>query len=122
VAAVLLPNDTNVLMASEQAGAAATGPVRVVPTVSQQAGLAAMVAFDPAQTLEENVGGMERALEPVVTGAVTVASRDVESNGVALRKGLWLGLADGQPVAAGESFDDVARAVLGRCSSGRARS
>jgi hypothetical protein len=112
--AVLLPDDANVLMAAEHAAAAASRPVRVVPTVSQQAGLAAMVAFDPAQSLAENVRAMELALEPVATGAVTVASRDVESNGVAIRKGLWLGLADGLPVAAGDSFDDVARAVLVR--------
>jgi dihydroxyacetone kinase-like predicted kinase len=49
-----------------------------------------------------------------VTGAVTIASRDVDANGVAVRKGAWLGLADGEPVAAGESFDEVARAVLAR--------
>ena len=47
----------------------------------------------------------------VGTGAVTIASRDVETNGVAIRKGEWLGLADGLPVAGGGSFDDVARAV-----------
>jgi DAK2 domain fusion protein YloV len=111
-AAILLPNDANVLMAAEQAAAAATKPVHVVPTGSMQAGLAAMVAFDPARALAENVEAMESALAPVVTGAVTVASRDIETNGVAIRKGLWLGLADGLPVAAADSFDAVARAVL----------
>jgi len=45
---------------------------------------------------------------------VTIASRDVEWNGVAIRKGQWLGLADGDPVAGGESFDDVATAVVER--------
>jgi hypothetical protein len=33
-------------------------------------------------------------------------------NGVEVRKGAWLGLADGQAVAGGDSFDDVARAVI----------
>ncbi len=113
-AAVLLPNDANVLLAAEHAAASATKPVRVLPTVSVQAGLAAMVAFDPARTLDENVRAMESALEPVVTGAVTVASRDVDANGLSIRKGFWLGLADGLPVAAADSFDAVARAVLER--------
>ena len=50
----------------------------------------------------------------VATGAVTIASRDVTTNGLAVTKGAWLGLADGLPVAGGESFEDVARAVLDR--------
>jgi dihydroxyacetone kinase-like predicted kinase len=33
---------------------------------------------------------------------------------VSVRKGKWLGLADGEPVAGGETFDEVARAVLAR--------
>jgi fatty acid kinase len=57
---------------------------------------------------------MKDAVGAVATGAVTVASRDTEMNGVSVRKGTWLGLADGEAVAGGESFDDVARAVLER--------
>jgi uncharacterized protein len=71
-----------------------------------------MVAFDPASTADENAHEMAAVLETVATGAVTIASRDVDTNGVVIRKGSWLGLADGAPVASGESFDDVARAVL----------
>jgi DAK2 domain fusion protein YloV len=111
---VLLPNDTNVLMSAEQAAAHASKPVRVVPTVSIQAGLAAMVAFDPLSAAPENAVEMGGVLESIATGAVTIASRDVEANGVAVRKGAWLGLSDGEPVASGESFDEVARAVLAR--------
>jgi DAK2 domain fusion protein YloV len=112
--AVLLPDDPNVAMAAERAAASATKPVHVIPTASIQAGLAAMVAFDPTRSLDENVAAMEAAVGQIVTGAVTVASRDVDTNGVAIRKGDWLGLADGVPVAADGSFDAVARAVLER--------
>jgi dihydroxyacetone kinase-like predicted kinase len=55
---------------------------------------------------------MREALGAVATGAVTVASRDVELNGLEVRRGAFLGLADGEPVAGGESFDDVAAAVV----------
>jgi dihydroxyacetone kinase-like predicted kinase len=57
---------------------------------------------------------MTETLRSVATGAVTVASRDVELNGVAVERGHWLGLAEGEPVAGGESFDEVAAAVLER--------
>jgi uncharacterized protein len=109
---VVLPNNANVIMAAEQAADHASKKVRVVPTRSLQAGLAALVAFDPSQGAEENVESMDEAVAQVATGAVTVASRDVELNGVSVRKGEWLGLADGEPVAGGETFDEVADAVL----------
>jgi uncharacterized protein len=111
---VVLPNDRNVLLAAEHAALNASRPVRVIQSLSMQAGLAAMVAFDPEVPAEENVVAMTLAVESVSTGAVTVASRDVQSNGVAIRKGAWLGLADGEPVAGGESFAEVTRAVLDR--------
>jgi dihydroxyacetone kinase-like predicted kinase len=111
---VVLPNNGNVIMSAEQAADHASKKVRVVPTTSLQAGLAALVAFDATRDAEANAAEMREAIESVATGAVTIASRDVELNGVAVRKGKWLGLADGHPVAGGDTFDEVAHAVLGR--------
>jgi uncharacterized protein len=111
---VVLPNNGNVIMSAEQAADHSSKKVRVVPTTSLQAGLAALVAFDATRDAEANVAEMREAIESVATGAVTIASRDVELNGVAVRKGKWLGLADGQPVAGGDTFDEVAHAVLER--------
>ncbi|HEY6960526.1 MAG TPA: DAK2 domain-containing protein [Gaiellaceae bacterium] len=111
---VVLPNNGNVIMSAEQAAANAEKTVRVVPTRSIQAGLAALVAFDPSAGADTNVEAMQEAVGAVATGAVTVASRDVQLNGVAVRQGKWLGLADGEPVAGGETFDEVAQAVLRR--------
>ncbi|HEY6015955.1 MAG TPA: DAK2 domain-containing protein [Gaiellaceae bacterium] len=111
---LVLPNNSNVIMSSEQAAEHSSKPVRVLPTVSLQAGLAAMVAYDPGSPLDENVESMQEALSAVATGAVTVASRDVDLNGLAVRRGAYLGLADGEPVAGGDSFDEVAGAVIER--------
>jgi DAK2 domain fusion protein YloV len=112
--AVILPNDRNVLLTAEHAAEAASRPVSVLPTESMQAGLAAAVAFDPWATRQENVGAMSEVVSEVATGAVTIASRDVETNGVSVRKGQWLGLAEGVPVAGGDSFSEVAWAVAAR--------
>ncbi len=111
---VVLPNNGNVIMAAEQAADHSSKVARVVPTRSMQAGLAALVAFDPSAGADENAASMAEAAAAVATGAVTVASRDVQLNGVAVKTGAWLGLADGEPVAGGEAFDEVAAAVLGR--------
>ena len=49
-----------------------------------------------------------------MTGEVTVASRDVELDGVAVRKGAYLGLVDGTAVGSSPDFDEVAYAVVER--------
>lgn len=109
---VVLPNNKNVIMAAEQAADHASKRVRVVPTTSLQAGLAALVAFDAGRGAEENAQALSDALAELRTGAITVASRDVQLNGLNIREGDWLGLADGEPVAGGKTFDDVVHAVL----------
>ncbi|MEN3343338.1 MAG: fatty acid kinase [Actinomycetota bacterium] len=112
--AVILPNNANVLLAAERAAAHAGGRVEVVAADSIPAGLAAMVAFDGSRDAAENAEEMRRAAAAVATGAVTIASRDLQLNGVAVRRGEWLGLAGGEAVAGGASFDEVAAAVIER--------
>ena len=112
--AIVLPNNPNVILTAEQAARLASKPVRVVRTDSLQAGLAAMVVYDGERSAEANVADMHEALEAVSTGAVTLASRDAEVNGLSVRKGAYLGLVDGDAVVAGDDFDDVARSVLER--------
>jgi DAK2 domain fusion protein YloV len=111
---VVLPNNANVIMSAEQAADHSSKTVRVLPSVSLQAGLAAMVAFDADAGADENLEAMREALAAVATGAVTVASRDVELDGVAVRSGSYLGLANGEAVAGGDDFDEVAGAVVER--------
>jgi DAK2 domain fusion protein YloV len=112
--AVILPNNSNVLLAAEHAAANADRPVEIVAADSIPGGLAAMVAFDGARTAAENAAEMREAVAAVDTGEVTIASRDVQMNGLSIRKGDWLGLLDGEPVAGGDSFDEVTGAVIER--------
>jgi DAK2 domain fusion protein YloV len=112
--AVLLPNNGNVVMAAEQAARVAGRPVQVVPTTSIPAGLAALVAFNGERSAEENAEAMREAAQQVATGEVAVASRDSSVDGVAVRKGDYLALLDGDAVAAGPSFDEVTRVLLER--------
>jgi dihydroxyacetone kinase-like predicted kinase len=57
---------------------------------------------------------MAAAAAAVATGEVTRASREVELNGLAIRRGDWLGLADGEPVAGGDDFAEVTLEVVTR--------
>ena len=109
---VVLPNNPNVILSAEQAAEHAAKTVRVVRTRSIPAGIAALVAFDGARGAEENASAMDDAAASVVTGAVTTASSDVELNGLAVRKGAYLGLSEGEPVSGGDDFEEVAEAVV----------
>jgi uncharacterized protein len=108
---IVLPNNSNVILSAEQAAGLAGKPAVVVPTDSIPAGLGALVSFSPDRSAAENAADMRETLESIETGEVTIASRDVEMNGLAVRKGAWLGLAGGKAVAGGPDFEEVAAAV-----------
>jgi uncharacterized protein len=112
--AIILPNNSNVIGAAQQAAEHMGSHVLVLPTRSMQEGLSALVAFDPGGSAEENLGAMQEAAGAVVTGEVTVASRDAQLNGLAVKAGEFLGLAADEAVASGPDFDDVAGAVADR--------
>jgi DAK2 domain fusion protein YloV len=112
--AVVLPNNKNVILAAEQAVGATSKPARIVATRSLQAGLGAMVCFDPGRPADENAAQMEDAAAGVRAGAVTRASRDALLGGLSVEEGQFLGLVDGEPVAAGSVLQPVARDVLER--------
>ena len=112
--AVVLTNNDNVVLAARQAARLAAKLVHVVATGSIQAGLGAMLAFDPAVGAEANAAAMEEAAAAVATGAVTIASRTVSIDGLDVARGAYLGLADGEPIAGGTSFDTVAGSVVER--------
>ena len=115
---LVLPNNSNVVLTAEQAAALATKPVRVIPSRSVQAGLAAIARYIPTNTPEQNEADMLDALASVRTGEVTVASRDAELDGVKIAKGAYLGLVEDAAVTTGDSLQDVALEVVERVLDG----
>jgi hypothetical protein len=110
---VVLPNSPNVVMAAERAAELSEKKVVVVPTRSQQAGLAAAVALDPARDAEANGTAMRDALSVVRTGAVTGAARDdAEERPARFHRGDAVGFIDERIVAWGEPAETL-EAVLG---------
>jgi uncharacterized protein len=97
---VLLTNSANVIMAAEHAARLSDKQVHVAPTTSQQAGLAAAVAFAPERSVEENAQALAQALERVRTGAVAPAARD-DAQG-RFRRGEAVGFVQDEVLAWGE--------------------
>ncbi len=73
---LVLPNSRNVWMAAEEAARLSPKQVTVVQTESQQAALAALVEFDPAEEAAVNHERLGRAASSVRAGAVAPAARD----------------------------------------------
>lgn len=109
---IVLPNNGNVVLTAEQAATLAGVPAVVVPTRSIPQGLAAMVAFDPDRSLDENRTAMLGAAAAVRTGLVTTAVRDGETDGLAVRQGDYLGIAESAIVVAGPELLPVVRRLL----------
>ena len=112
---VVLPNSSNVFMAAERAAELSEKRVHVVRTRSQQAGLAAAIAFDPAKDGAANAAALAAALERVRTGAVAPAARD--DAGGRFRAGEAVGFVGDELVAWGAP-EETLRSVLAAVADG----
>ncbi|HWD24199.1 MAG TPA: DAK2 domain-containing protein, partial [Acidimicrobiales bacterium] len=67
---IVLPNNANIIPVANEAAKLAGRAVVVVPTTSVQAGIAALVAYDPGATAESNAPLMNEAAGRVTAGEV----------------------------------------------------
>ena len=98
---LVLPNNKNIIMASEQAQKLADRKVIVLPTRTVPQGMTAMLNFDPDLKPEENAVAMMQAADRVSTGLITYAARDSEFDGKPIKKGEIMALENGKIVATG---------------------
>ena len=92
--AIILPNNKNILMASEQAAEIVDAEAVVIPTKSVPQGIAALFQYDEGSSLEDNKSHMVTALDVVKSGSVTFAVRDTKIDGVEIKKDEFMGLAE----------------------------
>lgn len=95
---IVLPNNKNIFMAAEQAAEVAEIPVAVVPSKTISQGMAALLAFNPEESLKANQEAMTEMLASVVSGSMTHAIRDTNIDGIEITKGDFLGMVDGKIV------------------------
>ena len=110
---VVLPNNKNIIPVAEQLDALTHKVVRVVPTTSMPAALAALVLYDPEAEADVNLEEMTDGAQSVATGEITRAVRDTNSEAGAITAGDWIGLVRGDGiVAVSGSLDGAACALL----------
>ncbi len=111
-AVIILPNNSNILLAARQAVSLTDREILVVPSVSIPQGFAAMLLFNPYDLPEENAARMEAAMVGIKTGEVTRAVRDTVIDSLAVDKGNFIGLADDRLVAVSGRLDELVQELL----------
>ncbi|MFB4211081.1 DAK2 domain-containing protein [Shouchella sp. JSM 1781072] len=109
---IILPNNSNIVMSAEQAAEVADVNCVVVPTKTVPQGLAALLAFNPGRSVEENASAMEEAMKDVKTGEVTYAVRDTEMDGQSIKTGDYMGIYNKKIVACGQDVFETAQGLL----------
>jgi DAK2 domain fusion protein YloV len=110
---ILLPNNGNVILTAEQVDPLADGcEVRVVPTRNLPQGISALLAFDPAASLDENAERMLAAIATVRAVEVTHAVRDTSVNGHDIKLGDVIAVVDDEITEVGSDYLAVIEAVL----------
>jgi dihydroxyacetone kinase-like predicted kinase len=109
---VLLPNNENIEPVAKQVDALSAKTVRVVPTGSIVEGFAALLAYDPAAGVEENVAAMTASARRVLPAAVTRAVRDADTEVGPVREGEWIGMSRRGVVSVGSGPAEAALRLL----------
>jgi hypothetical protein len=109
---IILPNNSNIILAAQQAKTLSDRSIIVIPTKTIPQGIAALLAMDPEKDPEYNVDIMSEAIKNVITGQVTFAVRDTEFNGTEISKGDIIGLSDKDILSAGTDINEVSKKLI----------
>lgn len=110
--AIILPNNKNIMMASEQAASIVDAEAVVVPSKSIPQGIAALFNYDEADSLSDNKARMNETLGVVSSGAITYAVRDTKIDGIEIKKDEFMGLIEDKIVTSNPVLIDAAQSLL----------
>lgn len=110
--AIILPNNKNIMMASEQAASIVEAEAVVVPSKSIPQGIAALFNYDEADELSDNKARMNETLSVVSSGAITYAVRDTKIDGIEIKKDEFMGLIEDKIVTSNPVLIDAAQSLL----------
>ena len=104
---IILPNNSNIILAADQARELSDRNVYVFPSKTIPEGITALLYFDTELDIEENLANMEQAVGNVRTAQVTYAVRDTEMNGAEIKKDDIIGISAGDIIATGDDIQEV---------------
>jgi dihydroxyacetone kinase-like predicted kinase len=115
---LILPNNSNIILAAQQAQALAGKQARLVATRTVPQGIAAVLSFNYQADLETNARRMAEAAQKVDTIEITRSVRDTVFNGFCINTGDVIGLLNDNLVSVGQDYDEVTLNVLAGLGNG----
>ena len=109
----ILPNNSNIILAAQQAADLSGRNVTVIPSSTIPQGLAAVLAFKEEQTAVENAVAMNYAISQVRSGQVTHAVRDTSIDGMVIHEGDYIGILEKSILSASPSLQEACSELLG---------
>lgn len=111
---IVLPNNSNIIMAANQAASVLEGEinVHVIPTKTIPQGLSACIMFNPEADIEDSISEMKEAVSNVKTGQVTFAIKDTNIDGVDIRANEYMAMVEKNIVACFPSKLDACKETL----------
>lgn len=113
---IILPNNSNIILAAAQVKKLLGDRVEIVPTVNTPQGLAALVAFDDAANIAENVQKMTDSIKTVKEASLTMAVRDSKVGEELVKEGSYIGVIGGKVKVYGAEMNatlvDTVKAIL----------
>lgn len=109
----ILPNNSNIILAAEQAMKLTKDKkIVVVPSKTVPQGITALINYMPDKSVEENTKRMTEEMKNVKTGQVTYAVRDTSMDGKEIKAGDIMGIGDKTILSVGSDVTEVAFGLL----------
>ncbi|NLZ82011.1 MAG: DAK2 domain-containing protein, partial [Clostridiales bacterium] len=109
----ILPNNSNIILAAEQATYLVEGrKIIVVPSKTIPQGITAIINYVHDKSPEDNLATMIEEMKRVKTGQVTYAVRDTKIDGKEIKENDVMGLGDQGLLAVGKEIEATALEML----------
>jgi DAK2 domain fusion protein YloV len=109
---IILPNNKNILATTEEWLKTNTGRLHIIPSCTVPQGVAALLAFNPENTLDQNMKAMRKALCTITTVEVSKAVGSTIIGGQEVSAGKYLGLLEEKLAVVGESPEIALQSAL----------
>ena len=103
----VFPNNSNIIMAANQAKEISDKNVIVIPTKDIPSALVGLMAIDAAATPEENEQNILDAISCVTSAEITYAVRDTTSGDKQIKEGEVIGISGKEILANGAEIEEV---------------
>ncbi|MEK3730972.1 DAK2 domain-containing protein [Paenibacillus sp. FSL M8-0334] len=112
----ILPNNSNIVLAAQQARELLEDErsVTVIPSKTIPQGIAAAFAFQEDESADVNTENMLDAIARVQSGQVTYAVRDTTIDDLEIKAGQFIGIRNSNIVAAAEDLLSASKQLLGK--------